>query len=173
MCVHARDRRDWRNPHVPGANPGVDLDWDPNQMAQKVYYADEFAADIASSGHNIVQTVYMECGMGYKEEGPVGMRRVGETEFAQSQAQPDIGMVDGLVGSVNLQLGGEEVDAILAAHLTASPNFKGIRTAFPEDLNEQWCAQHAQHTIKPFCFSFHSATESRAMIECGSDGACC
>jgi predicted TIM-barrel fold metal-dependent hydrolase len=121
---------------VPGANPGVDLDWDPNMMKQKVYYKEEYAADIAKGGHNVVQTVYLECGMKYREDGPVGMRRVGETDFAQSQAQP--GLVDGIVGSVDLQLGAEAVDAILAAHLAASPNFKGIRTSFPENLNEQW-----------------------------------
>lgn len=125
-------------PHVPGANPGVDLDWDPNVMKQKVYYAEDYAADITQGGHNVVQTVYLECGMKYREDGPVGMRRVGETEFAESQARPGGGLVDGIVGSVNLQLGAEVVDSILAAHLAASPNFKGIRTAFPEDLNEQW-----------------------------------
>ena len=76
--------------------------------------------------------------MRYKEDGPVGMRRVGETEFAESQARPKSGLVAGIVGSVDLQLGAEAVDAILAAHLAASPNFKGIRTAFPEDLNEEW-----------------------------------
>ena len=108
----------------------------PNAMAAKVYLADEFAADLASGGHNVVQTVYMECGMGYREEGPVPMRCVGETQFAEGQARP--GMVDGIVGSVNLQLGGEAVDAVLAAHLEASPNFKGVRTAFPDDLNTQW-----------------------------------
>lgn len=134
---------DWRVPHVPGKNPGVDLDWDPNQMKQKVYYADEYAADIANSGHNIVQTVYLECGMHYREDGPVGMRRVGETEFAESQSRQSLGLVAGIVGSVNLQLGAEAVDAILAAHLAASPNFKGIRTAFPEDLNEQWQSGYA------------------------------
>lgn len=107
-------------------------------MAQKVYYADEFAADLARGGHNIVQTVYLECGMGYEETGPVPMRCVGETAFAQSQARPEVGMVDGIVGSANLQLGGEVVDAVLAAHLAASPHFKGVRTAFPDDLNEQW-----------------------------------
>ena len=102
----------------------MDLDWDPNMMTQKAYYADEYEADIKGSGHNVVQTVnhtgtpsqlrrpskllhvlqhtalrrqiglmmwlgpfreiacciiqvYMECGMGYHEEGDIAMRRVG------------------------------------------------------------------------------------------------
>ena len=65
-------------------------------MVQKVYYADEFAADLARGGHNVVQTVYMECGMGYEETGPVPMRCVGETTFAQSQARA-LGVVAGSI----------------------------------------------------------------------------
>ena len=134
---------DWREPHVDGKNPGVNLDWDPNVMESKVYYADEYARDIRRGGHRVVQTVYLECGMRYRDNGPVAMRCVGETEFAESQARPGDGMVVGIVGSVNLQLGAEAVDAVLTAHLAASPNFKGVRTAFPDDLNEQWQAGYA------------------------------
>eukprot|EP01050_Picozoa_sp_SAG11_P009227 SAG11_NODE_854_length_6864_cov_6.972087_2_plen_236_part_00 len=62
---------DWRRPHVAGANAGIALDYDPNVFEQKVYYAEHMAADIAASGHNVVQTVFAECGAMYRESGPV------------------------------------------------------------------------------------------------------
>ena len=39
------------------------------------------------SGHNVVQTVFVECGAGYRSDGPEYLRPVGEIEFVAQQAE--------------------------------------------------------------------------------------
>ena len=120
---------------MPGENPGIDLDY--------------MAREIHRGGHNMVQTVFAECGAMYRAGGDVPMRCVGETEFVQGQrAMSNSGafgpceLAAGMFGSVNLRLG-HDADAVLAAHVDASPSFRGIRGAFPDDLNEQWSSGFA------------------------------
>lgn len=43
------------------------------------YLLDELRADLGS-GHNVGATVFIQCGYGYRSDGPVGLRPVGETE---------------------------------------------------------------------------------------------
>ena len=71
------------------------------------YLLDELLADI-NSGHNIVSTVFIECGAMYKADGPEAMKPVGETEFvngiAAMSASGDFGaarVAAGIVGSVD------------------------------------------------------------------------
>ena len=40
-----------------------------------------------SSGHQVLKTVYMECGWAYREGGPKHLKVVGETEAVFEQAQ--------------------------------------------------------------------------------------
>src|SRR3954468_17518631 len=49
------------------------------------YLRAELLAD-TGSGHNIVQTVFVECRSAYRREGPEALRPVGETEFVQAVA---------------------------------------------------------------------------------------
>ncbi|MFT3780129.1 MAG: amidohydrolase family protein [Ottowia sp.] len=62
----------------PGAPPHV-----LHQALERspLYLLDQFAAD-TGSGHNVVATVFMECGAMYRARGPEDMRVVGEVEFA-------------------------------------------------------------------------------------------
>ncbi|MGB2329953.1 MAG: hypothetical protein ACPH3H_04535, partial [Pseudomonadales bacterium] len=53
---------------------------------QEVYLCEEISRDIALSGHNIVQTVFAQCGAFYRADGPSEMRAVGETEFVHGIA---------------------------------------------------------------------------------------
>ena len=46
----------------------------------------EFADEIASSGHNVRATVYMNGWIMYRADGPEQMRPIGEVEFANGQA---------------------------------------------------------------------------------------
>ena len=48
---------------------------------EECYLLDDFLRD-TSSGHNIVSTVFIECGAMFKANGPTSMRPIGETEFA-------------------------------------------------------------------------------------------
>jgi predicted TIM-barrel fold metal-dependent hydrolase len=70
------------------------------------------------------------------------MRCVGETEFvhgifamSNSGIYGDTRLCTGIFGSADLRLG-EDVAPVLEAHMAASPNFRGVRTAFPSDLDE-------------------------------------
>ena len=49
------------------------------------YLIDELVAD-TGSGHNIVQTVFVECTAFYRKDGPEALRPVGETEFVNGIA---------------------------------------------------------------------------------------
>ena len=44
------------------------------------YNVPELLADL-TSGHNVVQTVFMECGAAYRKDGPDHLKPVGETVF--------------------------------------------------------------------------------------------
>ncbi|HEY5647761.1 MAG TPA: amidohydrolase family protein, partial [Pseudomonadales bacterium] len=109
---------------------------------QKVYLCQEIVDDIRASGHNVRQTVFAQCGAFYRADGPEPMKCVGETEFvhgiyamSNSGLYGDVRLCTGIFSSADLRLGAD-VEPVLAAHMAASPNFRGIRTAFPADLND-------------------------------------
>jgi L-fuconolactonase len=97
------------------------------------YLSDEFIADIRS-GHNIIATVYVECGSGYRTGGPKSLQAVGETEFALREAAKVGGthrgstrLCAGIVPFADLTLGAGVRD-VLEAHQAASANrLRGIR----------------------------------------------
>ncbi|MGE0798341.1 MAG: amidohydrolase [Lautropia sp.] len=95
------------------------------------YLLDELVEDLAS-GHDVVSTVYVECGSGYAQDGATEMQPVGETIFVESVvprsgAGAAASVAAGIVGYANLALG-TEVSRVLEAHLAASPrHFRGIR----------------------------------------------
>jgi predicted TIM-barrel fold metal-dependent hydrolase len=108
---------------------------------QKVYLCQEITDDIQRAGHNVVQTVFAQCNAFYRADGPKEMRCVGETEFvhgiaamSRSGIYGDTRLCTGIFGAADLRLGAG-VEAVIEAHLAASPNFRGIRTAFPRDLD--------------------------------------
>jgi predicted TIM-barrel fold metal-dependent hydrolase len=96
------------------------------------YFLDELLADLGT-GHNVVSTVFLQCGWAYRCEGPEEMRPVGETEFVAGIAaeaerrgtRPRV--CEGIVGHVDFRLG-ERVDAVLESHIAAAGGrFRGIR----------------------------------------------
>jgi predicted TIM-barrel fold metal-dependent hydrolase len=144
-------------PDLPIVDPHHHL-WDIRSFSiephasfeQKVYLCEEIADDIAESGHNVVQTVFAQCGAFYRASGPRQLKCVGETEFVQGiVAMSNSGIYGqtqlcaGIFGEADLRVG-SSVDEVLRAHMAASPNFRGIRTAFPSDLNEQFMQGYAQ-----------------------------
>jgi predicted TIM-barrel fold metal-dependent hydrolase len=105
------------------------------------YLLDELLAD-TGSGHNVIATVFVECGAFYKADGPVEMRPVGETEFVNGVAAMAASGVygptracAGIVSRADLLLG-DGVAAVLEAHVGAGGGrFRGIRNSasFDED----------------------------------------
>ena len=94
--------------------------------------ADIFAALHADTGagHNVVETVFVECMAEYRTDGPAELRPVGETEFvagvaAESEAG-DGATIAGVVGFADLTLGAD-VAAVLEAHVEV----REVRTPLP------------------------------------------
>ena len=96
------------------------------------YLVKDLQAD-TGSGHNVLKTVYMECGWGYKEDGPRHLKVIGETEAVVDQAnkskETGEAVISAIVSRADLRLG-EEVIEVLEAHEEASQGlFRGIRHA--------------------------------------------
>jgi L-fuconolactonase len=121
-------------PELPIIDPHHHL-WDYPKVENGRYLLDELLTDI-NTGHNIVATVYMECGSMFRADGPDALKPVGETEFVQGIAAMSASGVygktrvaAGIVSFADLLLGAKVRD-VLDAHIAASPNrFRGIRHA--------------------------------------------
>ena len=116
-------------PELPICDPHHHL-W---ERSPNVYLLDELRDDLGS-GHNVVFTVAVECGYGYRKHGPEELRPVGEVEFledaanrAATDAQMKTRVAAAIVGFADLALG-DKVAEVLEAHQTASAaRFRGIR----------------------------------------------
>jgi hypothetical protein len=69
-------------PDLPIVDPHHHL-WD---HPGSCYPLDELLANV-NSGHNIVATVFIQCGSGYRTSGPEEMRAVGESELVRAIAE--------------------------------------------------------------------------------------
>ena len=100
------------------------------------YDLDELWSD-TEDGHRVTQTIFMECGSPYREDGPEHLRPIGETEYiaeaaARSAADPDKATIAGFIGHADLRLA--ELDEVLDAYVEAANGlFRGIRHAGPFD----------------------------------------
>ncbi len=103
------------------------------------YLFDELLADMRR-GHNVIATVYMECGAMYRQDAEPAFRCVGETEFVRGVAAMsasgiygDVRACAGIVGHADLTLGAG-VRAVLEAQIEAGGGlFKGIRHSASSD----------------------------------------
>ena len=139
------------DPELPIVDPHHHL-WDLRKIIlqphkdflQKVYLTEEFANEIQRSGHKITHTVFAQCAAFYRKEGPEELKAVGEVEFANGVAAMS---ASGLYGDTQLCAGifsyadlslGKKVKSVLESLQNASPNFRGIRSPFPSDLNSEF-----------------------------------
>lgn len=106
------------------------------------YFLDEFLAD-ARSGHNIVASVFVECGQMYRKGAEPLMAPIGEVEFvngiAAMAASGNFGstlVAAGIVGTADLSVGAE-VARILDAQMQASPRYRGIRLTTKWDADDE------------------------------------
>ena len=134
---------------------------------QKVYLCEEITRDIQDAGHNVVQTVFAQCGAFYRADGPDAMKCVGETEFVQGIAAMSRSgqygatrLCTGIFGAADLRPG-KAVDAVLQAHVDASANFRGTRSAVPGDLNDQFLEGYAMLAKHQLCFDNYSPDYER------------
>ena len=126
---HLWDRRNYATPAAP-EHPFMTAIADARR-----YLLDELLAD-TGSGHNVVATVFVECGAFYKDDGPVELRVIGETEFVNGVAAMgasglygETRACAGIVSRADLMLG-DAVAPVLEAHVRAGGGrFRGIRNS--------------------------------------------
>jgi predicted TIM-barrel fold metal-dependent hydrolase len=134
---HPRVRPDWLaklteeilDPELPIIDPHHHL-W---KARPDPYLLDDLVADLRT-GHNVLATVFIQCGSEYRAEGPPAMRPVGETEFVAAAAHAcetgnygPLRACAGIVGHADCTLG-DGIDPVLEAHIKAGGGrFKGIR----------------------------------------------
>ena len=129
-------------PDLPICDPHHHL-WDKasGRVAPR-YLLDEILEDVGA-GHNIVSTVFIECGAMFKPDGPDALRPVGETEFVNGIAAMSASgiygktrVAAGIVGTANLRLG-RAVGPVLDAQLAAGGGrFRGIRLGAAWDADD-------------------------------------
>jgi predicted TIM-barrel fold metal-dependent hydrolase len=125
----AQAREEILEPELPIVDPHHHL-WD---FPTHRYLLADLLAD-TGSGHKIESTVFIECTACYRAQGPEELRTLGETEFVNgiaamsaSGAYGPTRVAAGIVGLVDLTIGGR-AEEILRAHMAAAgPRFKGIR----------------------------------------------
>lgn len=117
----------WRQAPVPDSEA-----WGPEALFDYM----------ATCGHDIRATVYVESGVEHRSDGPPHLASVGETEYAEAVAREARshgglaeGAVAGIVAGVEM-LRGAAVAEVLDAHMKASPRLRGVRslTAWDPDM---------------------------------------
>lgn len=98
------------------------------------------------SGHNVVDTVFIDCAASYRPDGPVALRPVGETEFVAERAarseQTPGARIAGIVGHADLTLGAA-VGEVLEAHVAAAGGrFRGVRHVGAWDASDAIAVSH-------------------------------
>ena len=101
--------------------------WPPGPLH---YDLPELLGD-TGNGHNVTQTVFIECGSSYSTDGPEHLRCVGETRYVadaaeKSKLQSGQATIAGIVAHADLR--SDKLEEILDAHEEAAQGlFKGIR----------------------------------------------
>ena len=130
-------------PALPICDPHHHL-WDMGRgRVAPRYLLDEILEDVRGGGHNVVSTVFIECGAMWKPDGPEAMRSIGETEFVNGIAAMSASglygktrVAAGIVGTAPLRLGkavGDVLDAQIAA---GGGRFRGIRLGAAWDADD-------------------------------------
>ncbi len=128
--------------HLWPGTPGTD-----GVSAENRYLLEDLWND-TQSGHNVVKTVFVECGQGYYESGSEAMKPVGETKFVvevAEEAKQDISkaQIEGIVGHADMMLG-ESAREVLEAHLEEGKGrFKGIRHGASWDESDEIRNSHS------------------------------
>jgi predicted TIM-barrel fold metal-dependent hydrolase len=104
------------------------------------YLLDELLAD-TSSGHRVLETVFVECGSAYRAGGPAELRPVGETDFVVAAAREaearaaNPTRIAGIVAFADLRRGAAVADVLDAHREVGAGRFCGIRHAVAWDAS--------------------------------------
>ena len=126
-------KEDALEPDLPICDPHHHL-WEQRDRAVQPHYALEEILDDVTRGHNIVSTVFIECGAEFKNDGPEAFRCIGETDYVAGIAEraagnPDIrtNIAAGIVGTADLKIGDAVADVLDAQIEAGRGRFRGIR----------------------------------------------
>jgi len=130
-------------PNLPICDPHHHL-WEfKTEHTQPRYLLDDILVDL-KSGHNIVSTVFIECGAMFKSDGPEAMRPLGETEFVRGVAAMsasglygDCQVAKGIIGTTDLKIGDAAADVLDAQIDAGGGRFKGIRLGMAWDKHDE------------------------------------
>ena len=113
------------------------------------YLLEELHED-TGSGHNVIETVFLECGSEYREGGPTAMEPVGETEFVARIAAASEGAagatIAAIVGYADLRLG-DAVEEVLAAHVAWLQSDACSAAGFPQARSEGEARRRAEEIV--------------------------
>ena len=161
MTLNNKEKQDtWLNqvvepilePNLPIIDPHHHL-WpsplEENKIPVKSHYLLEDLWKDTESGHNIIKTIFVECGQGYYKTGPELLKPVGETEFVlgiakKSRENTSKAQISGIVGHADLMLG-KSVKETLEAHQEKGEGlFKGVRHTAGWDQSEEIRNSHSK-----------------------------
>lgn len=135
-----------REPAIAPELPIVDVHhhfWDDSfALAEKFgrFLPQDFVAEVVESGHELIGSVYGDCGYAFRDDGVEELRCVGETEYVERVADnfaanpgPGGKLAAGIIARADLMLG-DRAGAVLDAHMAASPTrFRGVRELLAYD----------------------------------------
>jgi len=142
-----------REPVIDPERPIIDPHHHLWDRPDSTYLLEDLWAD-TESGHNIVKTVFLECGESYRENGPEHLKPVGETEFVEGVASASRerggATIAGIVAHADLR--SPHLDEVLDAHEAAGKGlFRGIRHyPPPEELSMPGPAPEGLYQDKDF-----------------------
>jgi L-fuconolactonase len=138
-------------PELPVIDPHHHF-WDTPQRG--CYLLPDLLADIGG-GHNIVSTVFLECGAMYRKDGPREMAPVGEVEFVNGisamSASGGYGpcrVAEAIIGHADLTLGARVRDVLEAQIKVGGGRFRGIRYGLSWDAADS-IAKFASRVVPP------------------------
>ena len=110
-------------------------------IALSPYYTFNELHTDTTSGHNVIGTVFMECGAFYRAGASDELKTLGEIEYvngvAAQSASGQYGsqrLCAAIIGHADLTLG-DKASAVLEAQMALTPRFKGIRHAAAWDAD--------------------------------------
>jgi predicted TIM-barrel fold metal-dependent hydrolase len=131
LASWAREREEAPlEPDLPIVDPHHHA-WDD---ARGRYLVHELAEDVVGTGHNVVATVFIECGAMYRADGPGAMKPVGEVEFANGVAAMSASgqygktrLCAGIIGHADMTLGDGAKPVLEALIAAGNGRLRGIR----------------------------------------------
>lgn len=124
-----------REAPIPVPYPVVDGHFHLWDYSDPPYFGDSYRNEAEAAG--IGSSVYVECSMGYREDGPEAEKVLGEVAFAADQARrhstPGFQVAEAIVGAADIRLGPGIARVLEQALALGDGRFRGIRVRAATD----------------------------------------